>query len=408
MVNCINSQLEDTMIRTFKYPLYPTKNQVVKLNHLLATQCELYNAALEEKIGLYKWNKNSVSCFDQYKTLSQLKEVRPDITQYGTVANRGTLQRLDRAFKSFYRRCKTNQKAGFPRFKSLSRLDSVEYGDKANWKIKEPEKRIKLLGIGDIKVKFTRKLKGLPKNIVIKKVNDKKWYISIVCTDIKPNVLPKTNNEVGIDLGIVNQVTLSNGTLIEGQRLLQKSQDKLTYHSQKLAKCKKGSNRRKKVKQNLSTVHRKIANQRKDFNHKLTRQLVNNFDLIVHEDLNIKNMSKSNKGTVDNPGINRQQKKGLNRSILDAGWSQLLQFMYYKAEEADRTIIAVNPQYTSQKCSQCKYISKQNRTTQNKFKCIQCGYLENADINAANNILEAGRALQDRTDLSVLECVGSN
>ena len=119
-------------------------------------------------------------------------------------------------------------------------------------------------------------------------------------------------------------------------------------------------------------------------------------------------MSKSNKGTVDNPGINRQQKKGLNRSILDAGWSQLLQFMYYKAEEADRTIIAVNPQYTSQKCSQCKYISKQNRTTQNKFKCIQCGYLENADINAANNILEAGRALPDRTDLSVLECVGSN
>ena len=338
MVNCINSQLEDTMIRTFKYPLYPTKNQVVKLNHLLATQCELYNAALEERVGLYKWNKNSVSYFDQCKTLSQLKEVRPDITQYGTVVNRGTLQRLDRAFKSFYRRCKTNQKAGFPRFKSLSRLDSVEYRDKANWKIKEPEKRIKLLAIGDIKVKFTRKLKGLPKNIVIKKVNDKKWYISIVCTDIKPNVLPKTNNEVGIDLGIVNQVTLSTGELIEGQKLLQKSQDKLTYHSQKLANCK----------------------------------------------------------------------KGLNRSILDAGWSQLLQFMYYKVAEANRTIIGVNPQYTSQKCSRCKCVSKQNRTSQNKFKCIQCGYLENVDINAAKNILEAGRALPDRTDLSVLECVGSN
>ena len=101
-------------------------------------------------------------------------------------------------------------------------------------------------------------------------------------------------------------------------------------------------------------------------------------------------------------------RKGSNRSILDTGWSQLLQFMYYKAQEANRTVIAVNPQYTSQKCSQCKYISKQNRTTQDKFECIQCGNLENTDINAANNILEAGRALQDKTDLSVLECVGSN
>ncbi|EQD45137.1 transposase IS605 OrfB family, partial [mine drainage metagenome] len=181
------------------------------------------------------------------------------------------------------------------------------------------ENRIRLLGIGDVKIKLTRPIKGTPKTITLKKINEKKWYVSIVCTNIKKITLPKTGHEIGIDLGVVNQVALSNGQLVEGQRFLRKSEDKLALHQQSLSRKKRVSKRRNKSRELVGTTHRKISNQRRDFNHKLSRELVNNFDLIVHEDLNIKNMSKSSKGTIKSPGKQVKQKSGLNKSINDAG-----------------------------------------------------------------------------------------
>jgi len=378
--------------RTFRYLLQPTGRQRAALEGLLGVQCELYNAALEERRGAWTWDRRSVSYFDQTRTLTELRALRPEVLACGVVVCRGTLKRLGRAFGAFYRRCRAGDKAGFPRFKSRRRFDSVQWEDTSGWRLLPEQGRLHLLGIGQVKVRFHRPLRGTPKAITVRR-EGRRYWVSVRCVDVPATLLPTTGRSVGIDLGVRFEVATSDGQLIGAGRPLRRSAERLGVAQRALATKQRGSGHRAKAAERVGAIHRRVANQRRDFAHQLSRSLVNHYDLIVHEDLKITNLVRRPRPRKDEDGTGMYRangvraKGGLNRSIHDAGWGQLLSFIAYKAEEAGRQVIAVDPRYTSQRCSSCGHVEAANRCSQAAFRCLACGHEAQADVNAALNIL---------------------
>jgi putative transposase len=243
---------------------------VAGLTRLLALQCELYNAALEERRGAWKWERRSISYFDQYVTLTDLREVRPEVVEYGITVCRGSLRRLDRAFGAFYRRCRAGETPGFPRFKSVRRFDSVEWVDCSGWKLKPEAKRIWVKGVGNVKLKLHRDWRGTPKAITIKREGRASW-LSIRCVDVPPEPLPKTGKEAGIDLGVVNRVATSDGVIVDGARFERGSAARLAAAQRSLSTKQRGSARRRRAVERVAACHRKVRNQRRDLAHQLSR-----------------------------------------------------------------------------------------------------------------------------------------
>ena len=383
--------------RSHRYLLQPTVPQRTRLERLLLNQCELYNAALEERRGAWKWERRSVSYIDQSRTLTTLRELRPEVLEHGVTVCRGTLKRLDRAFGAFYRRCRTGEAPGFPRFKAARCFDSVQWEDIGGWRMDTERSRLRLLGIGDVKVRLHREIRGTAKAITVAR-EGRRFWVTVRCVDVPAVSLPSTGRHVGIDLGVCAQVATSDGQLVVDGRYGRRARARLAAAQRALATKRRGSNHRERAIERVAAHHRKVRNQRKDLAQKLSRELVNRYDLIVHEDLKIASMVRRPKPRRADDGTYQPNgaaaKGGLNRSVADAGWGQLLGFIAYKAEEAGREVIAVNPRHTSQRCSQCGHVAAANRPTQAKFSCQACGHQAHADINAATNILRAGRARQ--------------
>jgi putative transposase len=382
--------------RTYKFLLQPTSRQLAAIECLRELQRELYNAALEERRGSWKWNQRSVSYFDQTKELTQLRSVRPDILRFGVTVCRGTLMRLDRAFNGFFRRCKSGESPGFPRFKGPGSFVSLQWLDTNGWALDETTGRLRLYGIGNVKVHLHRPVKGTPKTITIRR-EGKRYWVSIQCVDVPAEPLPATGKSIGIDLGVDFLVATSDGELIQGPRFGKRGHAGLEKAQRDLATKVPGSKRRQRAKERVAAHHRKIANRRRDFAHRLSRRLVNDHDLIVYEDLKITNMTRRPKPRPDHQGgyepNGAKAKTGLNRSIHDAGWGQFTAMTIYKAESAGREVIAVDPRNTSRTCPECGHVSAGNRYGA-VFRCQHCGHEAHADVNAAENILRAGRARQ--------------
>ena len=333
---------------------------------------------------------------DQTATLTQLREVRPDILAFGVTVARGTLKRLDRAFCAFYRRCKAGEKPGFPRFKGPGSFDSVQWEDTHGWTLDEERGRLRIQGIAEIKVRLHRPIQGTPKAITIKR-EGRRYWVSIRCVDVPAEPRPATGKAVGIDLGVTNLVATSDGELVAGPRFAERSAARLARAQQELAHKVRGSKRWKKAKEKVAVIHRTIRNQRLDSCHQLSRDLVNRHDLIVHEDLKITNMTRRPKPPPDGEGGFEKNgataKAGLNRSIHDAGWGTSLAMIAYKAESAGRQVMVVDPRNTSRRCATCGLVDEGNRRGA-VFRCLGCGHEAHADVNAAQNILRAGRARQ--------------
>jgi len=390
---------EGSRCRTFRYRLHPTKLQIQALLLQQRYQCELYNAALEERIGAWNWERRSVSFFDQCRTLTSMKECRPEVVVSGITLCRGTLKRLDRAYGAFFRRVKRGETPGFPRFKPASQFDSLHWEDSSGWKLKTEHRRLYLMGIGEIKTNYHRPITGEPKAITVKR-EGAKWWLNVQCVNVPALPLEPTSCEIGIDLGVVNQIATSDGELKKGKHFGSKAQKNLARAQRELATKQRGSNRRRRQVDEVVRLHLKIKNQRSNAAHQLSRQLVNDYDFIAVEDLKISNMVRAPKGRPDpaQPGAylpnGAKSKAGLNRSIHDAAWGQFVSLLSYKAESAGRTVVSVNPRYTSQACAECHHVDAGNRVSQKEFRCRKCGHCDYADINAARNILRAGRALQ--------------
>ncbi|GIH62376.1 putative transposase [Microbispora siamensis] len=225
-----------------------------------------------------------------------------------------------------------------------------------------------------------------------------RWYVILSCDDVPAQPLPSTGAAAGVDMGVASLVTTSDGDHLDNPRHLKASAGRLAAAQRALTLKNRGSKRRRKAVARVAALHAKVRRQRLDGAHKAALALVRAYDVIVHEDLRIANMTRSASGTIDAPGRNVAAKSGLNRSILDAGWGVFLRVLAYKAESAGRELIAVDPRNTSRTCSRCGHCAKDNRLTQARFRCQACGHEAHADANAAENILRAGLALRDAAE----------
>jgi putative transposase len=249
-----------------------------------------------------------------------------------------------------------------------------------------------------VKVRLHRPMRGTPKAITVKR-EGRRWWVTVRRTDVPAKPLPPTGRQVGIDLGVRVLVATSDGQLLANPAHGQRCAKRLAATQRAVSSKQNGSKRRRRAGERVGAAYRYIRNCRTDALHQLSRRLVNDYDLIVHEDLYIENMVRRPQPRPDGKGGHQPNgaaaKTGLNRSIHDVGWGRLLAMITYKAEEAGRCVIAVEPHNTSRTCAHCGHTAAGNRHN-TEFRCQACGHEAHADTNAAINILRAGRAQQPR------------
>ena len=348
----------------------------------------VYNKALETRETAWEERQENVSRYDTIKMIPQWKQDNPNLTNAYSQSLQEACIRVDLAFRAFFRRCKNKENPGYPRFKSLDRYDSFTYPQSGFRLLK---KQLELSKIGFVKIRKHREVEGEIKTLTIRRTATGKWYACFSC-DIEPKPLPGVTPIVGIDVGLESFATLSNGEKIENPRFFRKSEKTLAKAQRKLSEQKKGSPERKKAKKIVAHVHEKIANKRRDFAHKLSRELVNNYQVIAFEKLDIKQMQEN--------GF-----KGIRKSIGDIAWDQFVQFTQYKAAEAGREFVQVDPRNTSKMCSRCGQLVEKKLSTRVHI-CPYCGLALDRDHNAAINILARGLSCLDLVLESPTNSVG--
>ena len=384
------------MVRSVTYRLYPTARQGLALEELLEIQRQLYNAALEERQGTWKWERRTVTRYDQYNGLTGAEEWCPELARFGRRVAQGTLDRLDEAFGHFLRRIRTGERAGFPRFKSRSRWDSVQWSNAGgSWKVTPTGKgtygRLCLQGVGHVSIKLHRHFDGARTVKLIVRRRLRGWEATVVYRHVPVEPLPATGRSAGIDVGVTVLAAVADdeGTveLVANPAPLTRALRRLERAQQALGACQKGSNRRRRARRRVSRLHEQVRQVRRQHAHQLSARLVADYDLIAVEDLRIPNMIRSARGTLEAPGTNVAAKAGLNRSILDAGWGQLVNLLTYKAEGAGRKLVRVAAPHTSQTCAACGATDPANRPDRDHFSCTRCGHTAHPDGNAAQVIL---------------------
>jgi putative transposase len=362
------------LIRTYKYRIYPNKKHVGLLNSGLGLCRCLYNCALEHRIWVYQATQGSVTYREQQDELPGIKEDNPAFKEVHSQVLQDVLKRLDRAFAAFFRRVKTKEEPGFPRFKGKDRFSSICY-TQSGFRLKG--NRIDISKIGEIKIKLHRPIEGRVKTCTIKK-SGSHWYVTLVAEQQIRVGKDPVDRAVGIDLGLSSFAVLSDGEVIENPRYLKKSGEKLK-EIQRIYSKSKG----KRTKRKLASLHRKIANQRNDFLHKTSRMLVNKYGMIVYEDLDIKQMMMEGKHA---------------KGIADVSWGKFIKNLNYKAASAGSYAMAVNPQYTTQQCSGCGRLEKK-AIWERQHNCPECGLSIHRDLNASKNILRSGIGLLEERAL---------
>jgi putative transposase len=384
--------------RAYKFRLRPTARQHVALGQCLASHRELYNAALQERRDAWRLRGTGIFYGDQSAQLKDIREVRPDIAAWSFSSQQATLRRLNRAFAGFYRRVKAGETPGYPRFKSPHRFDSVEWpndGDGCRWQ--PATRRVYLQGIGHVKVTVHRQVQGKVKTIQVRHEGHR-WMLILSCDQVPTRPLEPTRAAVGIDVGIASFATTSDGQHVPNPGYGRVASARLGTAHQVLDRKQRGSKNRRNARATVAGRHRKLANQRRNFHHHTARALVADHDLLVVEDLKIRNLVRrpAPRPDPDHPGgflTNRAAAKtGLNRSIHDAGWAQFVSILRAKAEEAGRVVIDVDARHTSDRCEACGHTARENRASQAVFACRGCGHTVNADEHAARSILRAGLA----------------
>ena len=353
---------------TDKYRLLTMARYQERLNTLVESQRQLYNAALQERIDCYKKTGVSLSCFDQYKGLTACRKAIPEMAALPLKLQRGTVKRLDAAFQAFFRRVKAGQNPGFPRFRGKGWYDTLEWAEFQGITLKG--NHLKSKAFGTLRVHFHRPLPDAAELKSCKIVRDVKgWSVCFVVQVDTPEKCT-IQTSVGLDMGLTDLVTLSTGEKIPTLRAARRAARKLRIARRHLARCQRGSKGRQKARQRVARCHLKVKHQRRTYAHQMSKRLVDRFDLIAVEDLNVKGLARLRSG----------------KSVLDASWSTLTDMLAYKAERAGTHLIRVDPNYTSQDCSRCgERVPKP--LAQRVHHCPKCGLVLDRDENAAVNIL---------------------
>jgi len=361
------------MRKTFKYRIFPTNKQTTTLEQTLDGCRWLYNHFLEQRKTAWESEKKSVSRYDQSNMLKTLKIEHPFLTDVFSQVLQDVSTRLDLAFRAFFRRVKSGENPGYPRFRDKFRYDSFTY-PQAGFKLLKNV--VQLSKIGGVKIKLHRPIEGTIKTCTVRRTPTGKWFVSFACDIEHKPVEQPIEPAIGIDMGLLSFATLSNGEQIENPRFFRKEEKSLAKAQRKLSAQKKASKARAKARKVVARVHERINNKRHNFAHQLARKFVNKYNTICVEDLSINDMQKDNFRCI-------------NKSISDAAWRTFLSCLSYKAEYAGQKLIQVNPAFTSQNCSECSTRQKL-KLSDRMYHCPCCGLSLDRDHNAALNVLAVG------------------
>ncbi len=370
-------------LQAYRFELKPNGEQQRLMRRFAGSCRHVYNKALALQQARHEAGEMKLGYAALCKALTEWK-AGPEtlwLNETPSQALQQALKNLERAYKNFF-----EKRADFPRFKKKGQSDSFRYPQGV--KLDQGNSRVFLPKLGWLRYRNSRDVLGEVKNVTVSQ-SCGKWFVSIQTEREVDQPLPQ-GEAVGIDMGIARFATLSDGSHLDPLNSFKKHQQRLARYQRAMSRKTKFSSNWKKAKANVQRIHTRIANARKDFLHKASCQISQNHAMIAIEDLQVRNMSKSAKGNSEQHGKQVKQKSGLNRSILDQGWAEFRRQLEYKADWNGGFVIAVPPQYTSQTCPCCGHVSKDNRQTQAKFECVECGFEENADLVGAINILARG------------------
>ena len=363
-----------TVIKGYKYRIYPTKEQEIQLAKTFGCCRFVYNQMLAKKIELYKTEKKSLSKFDSKKYMTnQLKKEYPWLKEVDKFALENSVFNLQDAYQKFFK-----EHTGFPKFKSKHNhyYSYTTNFTNNNIKVLFDDNLVQLPKLGKVKTKLHRQFTGKILFATVSRVPSGKYYVSFN-VECEHEELPQNNNKIGFDLGVKEFLIDTNNNHIENPKILYKYEKQLKKLQRQLCKMQKHSNNYKKQTRKIAKLHEKIANIRNDFQHKLSSQIINENQIIISEDLNIKGMLKNH---------------NLAKAISDVSWSEFTRQLQYKADWNDRIYHKINPWFaSSQTCSECGNINKEVKCLSiRQWVCSECGAIHDRDENASKNILKQG------------------
>ena len=378
--------------KSYKFRCYPNKTQQKQLLQYFGSKRFAWNACLAWRSDWYKTFSESVNGIDFSRELTWLKKLESH--QWlkkvpSTVLVQGLFDQ-DKAFNRFF-----NEGAGYPKFKTRHQQQSIRFqlDQLVVMNNYRAGKLLKLTGLGELKVRWSRIPNGIPKMVSLSQDAAGRYFVSMAIEE-EIAVLPPTRQTVGIDLGILKCMTLSSGLVIENPRHLNKRKDQLKKLQQRLARQKKGSNRRAKTKLRIGKLHARTADCRREYLHQVTTRIVHENQVIMVENLNVKGMTSSSSGTIEKPGKRVKQKAGLNRSIADVSFSEIVRQLEYKCDWFGRTLVKVDRFFPSSKlCSCCGHKMDELRLDVREWTCPKCKSVHDRDVNAAMNIHDEGLRL---------------
>ncbi|AEC17109.1 putative transposase [Gallibacterium anatis UMN179] len=363
----------------------PNGNQIRRIKQFCGCSRFVFNRALAWQNEQYEQDNSFKFSYTKIANLlPQWKKELPWLKECHSQVLQQSLKDLESAFKNFFQK-----RADFPKFKKKGLKERFCFPQ--GCKLEQQNNRLYLPKIGWVRYRNSREVVGEVKNVTVSQKCGH-YFVSIQ-TEFEYEIPTHKGGEIGIDMGVARFATLSNGEFFEPLNAFKTYKGKLAKLQKRLKNKVKFSQNWQKLKAKIAKLHHKITNCRKDFLHKISTQISKNHAMIYIEDLQVSNMSKSAKGTVEAHGKNVKQKSGLNRSILDQSWFEFRRQLDYKTQWQGGFLVAVPAQNTSRTCPCCGHVAKENRQTQANFECVECGYTENADVVGALNVLGRGRAI---------------
>ena len=372
------------MIRTYTMRLKSTKRQSQSLADLLEHLCVIYNSTLEQRKWSWEQGQKSITRYYQYGELAKFRQSSPQVAEFPSSIQRDPINRVDLAFKAFFRRVESGEKPGYPRFKATTQYDSFSVGSD---RFRLESDSVIITALGGFRFKTKYKIKGIPKVLHVQR-KGRHWIANVACDIGESPEKVMVSSAAGIDLGLTTLATLSDGTEIPNPRWTRQEEERLAEANRDLVRRTKGSRNRAKSRERLRRVHQHIAGLRGSYVTAVAKQLFSKYDLIAHEKLAISNMVQSN----------------LAKSIMDAAWGSLIWRLKCEAEKAGKWLIPVNPRNSTKTCSGCGELVPKT-LKERQHNCPACGISLGRDHNAAINILRLGESLASKQNCMQEVCI---
>ncbi len=391
---------DEVLNRKAELALLPGRVKARRLAKLVSLSCEVYNAILEHRRKAWRMAKASVTRFEEFNEIPALRELRPDVAGFGNQFVRGAISRADEAFCSFFARVRHGQRPGYPRFKSHKRFRTAFYDEPASWalrRLSSSSPALYVQGVGEIAlsrpaVRQLRRLGsrgGEPRTLSITRTRSGSWRACVGFRGVSSKPLPASDQVGGVDRGVTVTAALSDGTLLSRPEFIAEARGEIASFQRERAQHTKFEPEWKKANRKITKAYRKVHHRSENWARHTAIEIVSRYGVIALEALELENMTRSARGTKENPGKGVSAKQGLNRSLQDAALGRLAYWTCVKAEEAGRRLYKVDPWNSSRECRCCGHTEKANRH-RSRFSCMSCGHTEHADVNAAQVIAARG------------------